>query len=189
MRTKIFLFGFYFCASLAAYADENIAVQMPAVLAPNAPIAQGVASDCGVELLVGNHVFEKVSARYKSAVQIQNIDKAGADKVLRLTILSVEGVGGGGWSGRKAITVRADLWQNGQVLETTTLRRRSGGGLFGGVSGTCKIMERIAIELGEDITSWLPFALRVSQPQPVGTSADSPSSKVKSDSALATEAK
>jgi hypothetical protein len=173
-KKLIYLAGVVLCAlSFPAYASEGILVQVPAVFAPGAPVAEAVKRECGVESLVGNHVFQKVSERVSGVGQFEHIEKAGSGKILKLTILSVQGVGGGGWTGPKAITLSASVLQNGQVLQSTVLRRQSSGGAFGGSSGTCPIMERIAVALGKDVANWLPGAMMAS-PAPALTTQSAP---------------
>lgn len=41
------------------------------------------------------------------------------------------------------------------------MNRQSGGGVFGGVTGTCAIMDRIAAALGRDVAAWLPGAMMI----------------------------
>jgi hypothetical protein len=149
-----------FSLSFIAQAEEKLFVQVPAVLAPDAPITPSVKRECAVELLLGNHVFEQVNQRLGTAVQLQDITQAGSDKVLSLTLLDVYGVGGGNWSGAKAITLKVELSQGGKVLATKILRRSSRGGIFGGMSGTCPIFERTAIALGKDVARWIPDAMK-----------------------------
>lgn len=134
----------------AGFASERLFVQVPAILDPAAPIAAAVKRECGVESLVGNHALKSIGSARST-----DTDQVGANKLLKLTILSVHGAGGGGWSGPKSMTVRADLLQGGQVVRTTVLQRSSTGGVFGGMSGTCAIMERIAVALGKDVSVWL----------------------------------
>jgi hypothetical protein len=145
--------------ALGAHADEKLFVQVPALLDPGAPITESVRRDCDVEGKVGEHVLQRVSAIVPNAVPLSDPRKAGQDRVLKLTIVSVMGVGGGGWSGSKAISVRADLEQNSKVHASKLLTRQSSGGAFGGMKGTCSIMERIAVALGRDVAAWVPGAL------------------------------
>lgn len=79
----------------------------------------------------------------------------GVGKVLKLTILSVQGIGGGGWTGSKGITVRADLVQDGRTIQTLTRKERSRGGLFGPVMGTCAILDEVSESLGQYFATWL----------------------------------
>ncbi len=150
-------------------AQEKIAVVVPAVLDPAAPIAEGVRQQCNVQTSVGTQVFERVSQRFPGAAQVQDASKAPPDAaVLKVTLISVLGEGGGSWSGRKSMTIRAELLQGTKLILANTLSRQSGGGMLGGVSGTCAIMDRIAEALGRDVGAWLPSALlmaRMEAPQ------------------------
>jgi len=141
-------------------AQEQFAVLVPAVLDPNAPIGDAVRRECGVESKVGTEVFARVAERYP-AEQVASAAQAGDRLILRVTLLSVLGHGGGGWSGTKAIGIRADVLRDSKVIATRTLSRQSGGGVFGGVTGTCAIMDRIAVALGRDVAAWLPGAVMV----------------------------
>ena len=185
MRTKsAILAGMALCIPLFSFAGDRLLVQVPAVLDPAAPIARSVKNECGVELLVGNHVFQQVSKRLGGASQIEDIGKAGQEKVLQLTLLNVHGVGGG-WSGPKEIMMRADVLQSDRKIETAVFTRRSSGGMSGGFSGTCLIMERIAVALGKDVATWtagvmmthataiVPPDMPTAEGQP-GTSMDAP---------------
>lgn len=160
------LAGIALCIPLLSFASEKLFVQVPAVLDPAAPIVDSVKNQCGVEMLIGNHVFEKVSQYVDGTTQLQKGENAGQSPVLRLTILSVHGFGGGSWSGAKSITIHAQLVQNGQTIQSTVLTRGSRGGPLGGFSGTCAIMERIARTLGKDVANWLPEDKLSSQTQP-----------------------
>lgn len=165
-KSSFLFFGLVALASLPTFASEPFFVQVPAMLDPAAPIADSVKRECGIELLVGNHVFQKVSDHFGEASPISDLDKAGANRLLQLSVLSVQGVGGGSWSGPKAITIRAQLSQTGKTTQTTVLRRKSSGGAFGGMSGTCSIMERIAIALGKDVATWLKATTLASTESP-----------------------
>jgi hypothetical protein len=146
---------FLLCVPLVSPAADKLLVQIPATLDPAAPIVESVKRECGVESLVGNHVFQKVQDRSGGAEPLSDASKVGASRWLQLTILSVHGVGGGSWSGVKSMTIRAQVLQNDQVLGTTILRRQSKGGFFGGVMGTCAILERISLALGQDVANWM----------------------------------
>jgi len=158
MRTSRFLLSgiVALCISQASNADERIAVVVPAVLGPDAPIGEAVKRECAVESHIGNQVFQRVSEKFPGAGEIRSPGQAEPESfILNVTILSVLGAGGGGWSGSKSISIRAEVSQNAKVVATTVLNRQSGGGVFGGVSGTCAIMDRIAVALGRDVAAWL----------------------------------
>src|SRR2546423_4365111 len=95
----------------ASHSGERFLVQVPAVYDSGAPVVDAVRRECAIESMVGNHVFRQVSARFPMSLQIQKPGTGDSEKYLMLTILAVQGVGGGSWSGSKSITIRADLLQ------------------------------------------------------------------------------
>ena len=157
------------------HADDKLFVQVPALLDSNAPIAEAVKRDCRVEALVGDQVFLRVKERFPGAEQISDSGKSRPDRTLKVTIVGVLGAGGGAWSGSKAITIRAEVVQNAKTIANTTLTRQSGGGAFGGLKGTCSIMERIAVTLGKDVAAWVPAAMAMAPaPAPAAASGAAP---------------
>jgi hypothetical protein len=168
------------CMAHASIAQEKIAVLVPAMLDPSAPIVDSVKRECNVESMIGNEVFQRVSEKYPGTAQFQNPGQAGDGYVLKVTITSVIGAGGGAWSGRKAISIRADVLQNSNVAATKNLSRESGGGWLGGYQGTCSIMDRIAVALGKDVAAWMPSALMVIKyaPEPAAQPASQSASQL-----------
>lgn len=162
MRTHRLLPGIAaLCMAHASIAQEKISVVVPAVLDPSAPIEASVKRECNVEGMIGNEVFRRVSEKYPGTAQFSNPGQAVDGYVLKVTITGVIGAGGGAWTGRKVIHIRADVLQNSNVATTKDLNRQSGGGIYGGTVGTCKIMELIAVALGKDVAAWMPGALMV----------------------------
>jgi len=140
-------------------AQEKILVQVPAVLDAGSGVGDAIKRDCALESLMGSHAFESVSKKFPGSARVEKADGE-QGKVLRLTITSVVGAGGGAWSGPKTMTVRADLLESGKVIASTVKSRSSGGGAFGGMKGTCQIFERVMKTLGADVAAWLPSALK-----------------------------
>lgn len=150
------------CALLAAMLlnaletrAESLRVQVPAPYADNAPVMDRIREECAVEEMVGNYVFRHVAQKYPDALQVSDPAELDKGRVLKLTVLSVQGVGGGGWSGSKAILVRGDLMQDGKVVRSAVQRDHSRGGMWGGMRGTCGILEIVADSLGKQFTAWL----------------------------------
>lgn len=176
MRSNLILLPAVIALGLAqARAGERIAVSVPALLDRDAPIAESVKRDCAVEARVGDEVFLRVSERFPEAEKTEHaIPAASGTTVLKITIIGALGAGGGAWSGPKAMTVRADVIRDAKTVANTTLKRQSSGGVFGGVSGTCAIMDRIAAALGRDVAAWLPAALLATRAPKEGTPAAAP---------------
>ena len=74
--------------------------------------------------------------------------------VLRVVILGTGGIGGGGWTGSKSLTVRTEELRNGQLVRSRGFTRKSRGGFAGPFEGTCGILEGIAETLATDIVDW-----------------------------------
>ena len=141
-----------------ARAQEPLLIQ--SVLDPKTHVVEAVKRDCALDTMVGDWVLESVSKKHPGTKKVQQGDKPGNGKVLKVTIINVMGVGGGAYSGPKGMTVRAELMQSGKVLATTTKERTSSGGAFGGMKGTCAIFGRVAKTLGSDVAGWLPSAMK-----------------------------
>jgi hypothetical protein len=140
---------------LAASANERLFLQVPAMLDSSAPIPAAVRNECALEMLLGNYALSAISRRIGSVQSVTAPEQAGIDKIVQLTIIAVHGFGGGAWSGSKSMSVRADIIKGGSIVGTTVLTRSSRGGAFGGFSGTCAILDRVAGALGKDVATWL----------------------------------
>jgi hypothetical protein len=158
MRTSLFFPAILaLCIAQHARAQEKIAVAVPAIVEAAGVIGENVRRECAVEGKIGEEVFRRVSERFPGAAKTPSSGPfPSSDTVLRVTIIGAVGAGGGAWSGAKAVTIRADVMQDTKVLHSTVLTRHSSGGVFGGMTGTCPIMDRIAAALGRDVAGWLP---------------------------------
>ncbi|MTW09155.1 hypothetical protein GM658_00945 [Pseudoduganella eburnea] len=73
--------------------------------------------------------------------------------MLKLTIISVDGIGGGVWTGAKSMTILAELKQGENVLRSRSFQRETGhAGFFG---GTCDMLHKVTRALGADVGVWL----------------------------------
>jgi hypothetical protein len=140
-------------ASPVCFAQEKLLVQMPAAFDDQGNVWGNIRSECAVDTMISNYVFERVSLNFSEAATIQDISKAGSTKVLALTILGATGAGGGVYSGAKSMTVRADLMENGKILRSVVKKDSSRGNVLSG--GTCGILERVAKTIAKDMVTWL----------------------------------
>ena len=74
---------------------------------------------------------------------------------LELAIHGIHAPGGGVFSGPKWATVRGKLRTGGKVIGSFRAKRYSTGGAFGGFTGTCGILNRIANAMGQDIAAFI----------------------------------
>jgi hypothetical protein len=159
-------------APALAVAKENYFLQLPVAVDPATPIPEAVKNECAVEMLIGNYALSEIGKRAGTVQSVAEPGPVGDGKTVQITILAVRGWGGGAWTGPKSMTIRVDL-KNGEALAgTTVLRRNSSGGMFGGFSGTCTILDRVAGALGKDVAVWLA---RGAQTAPASQTAAEPS--------------
>ena len=61
---------------------------------------------------------------------------------------------------RKAVSIHAELYSNGVLVDSRDLTRQSGGGFGAGFKGSCAVLGRTVKALGSDIAAWLqPYAM------------------------------
>lgn len=97
-----------------------------------------------------------------------------SDKVLSVQITHVLGAGGGAWSGPKTVTVLAELLDSGEVMHYNKINEWNIGGVFGGYTSTCAILERSADAITKDLNEWVqnPTTKVEEKPAPKGTTDD-----------------
>ena len=94
---------------------------------------------------------------------------SGRDKELKLII--IDAVSGGNiWQthvthvvddervipvGTKVVSIKVELYDNGQLVDTYEGERMSSGGLFGGVKSACSVLHRCVKTLGKDVSKWM----------------------------------
>jgi hypothetical protein len=131
----------------AAHAD-GIALLTPVTYSAESSVVPKVREACKIE--------ERLTADVGAALGSTTESTAG--EVVRVSIVDVMGVGGGAWSGPKAISIRVDLMKNGKLERSTHLTRTTTGGAFGGFKGTCSMLERDSTVLGKDVAKWVASA-------------------------------
>lgn len=142
------------CLVLGAYAAEApYQVQSPVPYEDTARVRDAVRSECRLEQYLGEQVFKAVESGFPGSSASAQIAPDAA-RGIRLSIASVDANGGGGWSGAKGMLVRAELVEQGQVVDKKTFYRssRSLSGMF---SGTCPMLEKGADAIGSDVLKWL----------------------------------
>ncbi|MBV8158042.1 MAG: hypothetical protein JO278_10310 [Dyella sp.] len=153
---KFHLFVALAISSATALAAPQVVLETPVTYAPGAEVVEQVRTECRIEDMLANRVGDILRKRNKGSPG--TID-AGADprgaQVLKLQISHVLGIGGGAWTGPKAITVMADLVEDGKVVRHTKVNRWSVGGFWGAFKGTCSILDRSAIVIAKDMARWV----------------------------------
>jgi hypothetical protein len=141
-------------AARSGLAADKLYVQTPADRDNDALIDDKVKQQCGIENRISYFAQESAKEKFE-VVPSKTLADAGNSKALSLTVLDVQGIGGGAWTGSKTIALQGTLRENGEVTGTFIARCSSRGGMLGPVQGTCSIFERNAEALGKDIAAWV----------------------------------
>ena len=131
-------------------------LEVPVTYHPNAGVVAAVKQECQIETMLSTRVGTMLGKLNKTgdgtiAVGLEAPDSA----VLRLQITHILGVGGGAWTGPKAITLTAELLEGGKTVRQTKINRWSVGGVFGAFKSTCTILERSADAITKDLSRWV----------------------------------
>lgn len=139
----------------AAEAEDTVFnVVSPVPFEETSGASQQVRSECRMGAMLPEFIADY--AKKGVTVVIGDAPPEGAEgKFLHLRFTFIQGAGGGAWSGPKSVTVKGELWEDGEMIGSFVASRYSGGGAFGGFKGTCSILGRCIKALGKDIAGWL----------------------------------
>lgn len=140
--------------SVSAISATPARLQLPVTYHPNAGVVDSVRNECQIEDMLGRRIGDAVG-RAESMPAAEGETVLIDDSRLRIQITHVLGVGGGAWSGPKAITVQAEILEGGKTVRQTKITRWSVGGVFGAFKGTCTILERCANAITKDLVRWV----------------------------------
>jgi hypothetical protein len=151
--SKIILLLSSLTISIGATASERLYLQVPVQYAPSAFVIPRIKSECDLEREMASNAEAGITKRYGPVAVATKDEDLGNEKVIKLTITSVDAIGGAQWTGPKSMTVLAELKQGENVLGSKVFSRSSGhSGLFG---GTCDMLHKVTRALGADVGVWL----------------------------------
>ena len=165
---KKILFATLFVNASAVLAATTL-LEVPVTFHPNAGVVAAVKQECQIENMLSTRVGAMLGKLNKTGDgTIEAGLEASDNTLLRLQITHILGVGGGAWTGPKAITLTAELLENGKISRQTKINRWSVGGVFGAFKGTCTILERSADAITKDLNRWVrnPSYKIIEQPAP-----------------------
>nr|WP_315596049.1 hypothetical protein [uncultured Cupriavidus sp.] len=154
---KLYLFAALSLSSATAVAaSQAVVLETPVTYAPGSEVVERVKTECHIEDMLANRVGDILRKRNKGGTGTVAVGAdASGSQVLRLQISHVLGIGGGAWTGPKALTVIAELVEDGKVVRNTKVNRWSIGGFWGAFKGTCSILDRSAIVIAKDMARWV----------------------------------
>jgi hypothetical protein len=146
----LLVMSFAFALPLLAQAD-TITISKSIPFAEDSGASDAVKDECGFETRVPEYL-KKAAKGDVDVVLSKDSLEATEGKVLFLEVTNMFGLGGGAYSGSKSAIVSGKLHENGELIGSVQVRRRS---IMGMMPGTCSIMKRIAKKIGKDIAVWL----------------------------------
>ncbi|MGZ3253887.1 MAG: hypothetical protein ACXU7D_06225 [Burkholderiaceae bacterium] len=141
-----------------SFAQEKIYVQSPAAFLEGDSIRNAVRDECNLDQYLGSQTLQAVARSKVNAIAFSAADPVPSDDaaVVNISILSVTGNGGSGFTGAKSMTVRSDYQVGGKVIATKTLTVSTRGGAFSGAfKGICSILAKDADSIAKKIAGWL----------------------------------
>jgi len=139
-----------------AHALEWLSVQVPAQYEGNMAIPDAIRHDCtGLDRTVGIEVAYRLEkSGFARIDHVERINPKAKGKQLSLTITQAAATKGQ-WTDPKSLTVKAELLQDGQSFEWTTISHTSRSQL-----DVCEVMEKNAADIAQDVHKWLMTTLK-----------------------------
>lgn len=134
----------------ARAAGEPVSLLLPVAYEFDTGVLHKTKESCRLE----EKLTSAIGAEFQKRAGRPGTTSSQDGVVLRITIIGSGGVGGGGWTGSKSLTVRAEELKNGLLVRARGFTRKSRGGFAGPFEGTCGILEGIAETLATDIVGW-----------------------------------
>lgn len=135
--------------------NPNTAIFIDSVInfKKGAAIASVIKKDCELPTKLSHFVKIYSDEAGVGVLQTASIKK----KKNRLVMEIVEAVSGGNafMGHRKMTKITGTLYKNGKKVASFTAARISGGGMFGGMKGSCSVLGRTVDAIGEDVATWL----------------------------------
>ncbi len=84
-----------------------------------------------------------------------DIDELKSGQKIKLKIVNAVSLGNAFTRHHKSVSVEAELFEDGKLVDTYTGNRSSNGGITGGFKSSCSILARCVNILGNDVSKWL----------------------------------
>jgi hypothetical protein len=74
---------------------------------------------------------------------------------LKLMISNALSSGNAFMGHHKSVSIIAELYKDGKLIDTYSTTRNSGGGIGAGFKNSCAVLERCVTTLGKDVAQWV----------------------------------
>ncbi|SHF36545.1 hypothetical protein SAMN04487965_2044 [Microbulbifer donghaiensis] len=155
-KAALFLAGALLSASTLAQDDAAISINQKAEYYDTKVIAPNIVRECTNLGYKFSDSTKKFLEKYGFSAALQpeqDLQTEGFN--LKLSILNATS-SGNAWSGhRKSVTIEAELYKDGELIDSFQNARNSSGGFGGGFKGSCDVLERCVHTLGNDVAKWI----------------------------------
>ena len=151
-----FLVALSCCLPIAASADRvAINLQRNASYDPALPY-QKAFTECELATSIPNYVAKVSGERVGAVVMVDDASQVGRGLALAVRVAELDAPSGGGWSGSKGLTLEAQLYRDGTLIETFRSSHRARGPSVGWFRrSTCSLLDRNAQVLGDQLAEWV----------------------------------
>jgi hypothetical protein len=137
-------------AATSAAAATQVALLTPVVFAPTTDRRAAVREECKMGEMLEKHVGDALRRANKGPGTTDSTD----GDVLKITVTTIWGARGNGWTGPKGLGLDAAILHDGVVVRSTSLHRTTFGGFWGAFKGICGFMERDSASIAKDLARW-----------------------------------
>jgi hypothetical protein len=135
--------------------EGDLTILKPIEFGEDALVRDAVRAECQLQTRLPDFIAEYAKKHIQNIAFSDSVSDKTPGRVLIVKITDVTETGNA-WTGRSsALTIRAELREDGKVTGTFRSRRSTQGGAFGGYKGSCAFLGRCAKTLGMDIAKWL----------------------------------
>lgn len=153
-RTILSAIALTLVLATSASAEGEIQIPTDVGYAAEAAVPQNIRNECttlGTKL--STFIEQYASSNGVATKRVEKLGKSG--RALRAEFTQAMSSGNAFIGHQKSMTVRVELFENGESQGSTTLTRNSMGGFAGGFKGSCSVLGRITKALGRDVADWL----------------------------------
>jgi hypothetical protein len=137
-------------ATQASLAGDILTVPIRVPVAEGVSVPNAVLAECELERRLAKSLASEAKGPYKKVVMKPTVSAETPGHALDIKITAVLGSGGGRYSGPKSVTAEGTLYADGKILGTFVARRHTTRGRH-----TCRMLQRDAEEIAEDVGKWL----------------------------------
>jgi hypothetical protein len=146
----VLLAGSAVAGSSATSTRTAIAILTPVHFGSDEAAKRAVRENCELEKAVESELVDSLGADGRSVSTTKSTESG---RVLEASIEGVEGLGGGGFTGHKSLSLKVRIYDGGKRVHSTMEGATSQGFVL--AIGTCDLLAHAAAKASRSIAKWL----------------------------------